>query len=70
MDSLRLLRAPIAGSGQLNMAVRLIGECANFCVSTEGFTPRRYAHFVLNSTSLQLIAAYSSQINSPGGGIR
>ncbi len=30
-------------------------------VSTEGFTSADCAHFVLNSTSLQLTQAYSSQ---------
>jgi len=33
-------------------------------VSPEGFTPSSCAHFVLNSTSLQLIPAYSSQSSS------
>jgi transposase InsO family protein len=39
-------------------------QCANSSVSTEGFTPGHCAHFVLNSTSLQLIPAYSSQSSS------
>ncbi len=36
-------------------------KCAHFCVSAEGFTPCECAQIVLNSTSLQLIPAYSSQ---------